>query len=223
MKSPQKNRNILQELERADVALTRILEKLRTFNDSLKPVELNLRVNDFSSKGVLRRGSVNGIICVLTASIKGDPLALSLEALEGKGHKLPSIIKSADRNESRDTCDSILKTIESLSQKSSTKFVVNLRWNTLPRNLNRGNIIVLGTRYYSLNDSDIQKIMAMFKSSGFEMLEDGGEYGGGLLVYSLLETLNKKDKTKIFELTLSKELAEDERKVSQILQVLSML
>jgi len=223
MKSSQKNQNLLQVLERANVALTTILEKLVVFNDSLKPVERSLRVSDFSSKGVLRAGAIRGIVCVLSSMIKGDPYSKSLEALEGKGLKLPSIIKSADRNESRHTCDSIIKIIESLARKDPPRFVVNLRWSTLPRSLNNKNVIVMGTRYNNLNDSETTQIISAMKQRGFDVLQDDGEYGGGLLTYLLIETLDDKRKLKVLELTVSREIAENENQVIQILEALSTL
>ena len=223
MNKPQKNQNLEQVLERANTALTTILEKLVVFNDSLKPVELSLRVSDFSSKGVLRLGTINGIVCVLTSMIKGDPYSKSLGALEGKGLKLPSIIKSADRSESRHTCNSIIKIIESLERKNSPRFVVNLRWSILPRSLDHTKAIVMGTRYNNLNASDTQQILSAMKQRGFDVLKDDGEYGGGLLTYLIIESLHNKRKLKVLELTLSKEIAESENHVIQVLEALSTL
>ncbi len=223
MNSSQINQNLLNELERADSTLSKILEQLRSFNDSLKPVELALRVNDFASKGVLRRGTIKGVVCILTALIRGDPFFKSLDALEGKGLELPSIIKSADRIESKDTCDSILKIVESLSQRNLVKFVVNLRWCQFPISLNNDKTIIIGTRYNNMDKSDTKKIASALTQRGYEVFEDRGEYGGGLLTYSLLDTLDNAERMKVFEVTLSKQLAESEFHVANILEVLSSL
>ena len=223
MNSSNRNRSLLQELERADSALTKILEKVMIFNEILKPIELALRVSDFSSSGVYKRGTTNGIVCSLTALIKGDPLSRSLEALQGKGLELPSIIKGADRNESRSTCKAILKIIESNSGNGFPRFIVNLRWSMLPKILSQKKILIIGKRYSNLKDSESRKLADELVRQGLEVLDDSGEYGGGQLTYHLLESVDNKKKATIFEVTLSKELAEDEKRVGLILQALSIL
>ena len=223
MNSSQKKRTLLRELNRADSVLSSILEKIVRFNEVLKPIELNLHVNDFSSKGVLYQGPRKGIICVLSALIKGDPLAISFEALKGKGLALPSIIKSADRNESRSTCESILKIIESIASRNVGGLVVNIRWSTMPKILNQRDTIIIGTRYTNLLESEIREVINSLSSQGFEAYEDRGEFGGGLLTYFLLENISRKHKLRVLELTLSKEVANVETKVEKIIQVLSTL
>ncbi len=223
MNSSKIDQKLLKELERVDDTLSKILSQLINFNDSLRPIEFTLRVNDFSSKGILRRGAINGIVCILSALIKGDPFSISIKELEGKRLELPSIIKSNDRNESKHTCDSILKTVESLYERNVPKFVINLRWAILPRNLNHNRIIIVGTRYSNLDDTDLTEIISKMKQMGYEVLMDRGEYGGGLLTYSLLDTFGNKNTIRVFELTLPKELAENEKHVTQILQVLSAI
>lgn len=218
-----KNNGLLQELERADTLLTKVFEKLANFNEILKPIELELRVNDFSSSSIIIPGSINGIVCALTALVKGDPLSLSLEALQGKGLNLPSIIKSADRNESRSTCYSILKIIESSLDSIKPRFVVNLRWSKLPSLLMKKKVIIIGNRYSSLENVEKMKLSNKLEQQSIDVLEDSGEYGGGILVYHLLESIDYKRKTTIFELTLSKEMAGDEKQLGFILQALSTL
>ncbi|TFG33977.1 hypothetical protein EU527_05835 [Candidatus Thorarchaeota archaeon] len=223
MNKSNRDNSLFQELERADSALTKVLEKLIVINDSLKPVLRELRVIDFSSSGIFKRGIANGIICSVTSLIRGDPLSKSLEAQQGKGLEIPSIIMAADRNESRNTCDSILKIIESEFLKKTPRFIINLRWGSMPKILNPHNILVIGRRYSNLEEQELKKLTTNLEQQGLRVYEDSGEYGGGLLIYHLLESVGKTGNTTVFEITLSKELAENEKQVGFILQAFSTI
>lgn len=223
MKNTQRELNLIHELERADLVLKEVLDRISNLNETLRPIELTLKVNDFSSSGVFQPGAINGFVCALTALIKGDPLSMSLEALHGKGLELPSIIKGADRNESSNTCNSILKIIESGQKEEPPRFIVNMRWVTFPKPLPKKNLLVIGTRYSSLSESEIKKLISKLERYGLEILKDQGEYGGGKLTYHLLQSFNEKKSVSVFEITLSKELAENDQLLSQIMQALSIL
>ena len=56
--------NLLQELERAESVLNKLLTKISSINDSLKPLEQTLRAEDFSSSGLFIPGTSPGIVCV---------------------------------------------------------------------------------------------------------------------------------------------------------------
>ncbi|TFG28566.1 hypothetical protein EU527_17145 [Candidatus Thorarchaeota archaeon] len=215
--------SLFQELERADSALTKILEKLMNMNEILDPLERDLRVSDFSASGAFKRGTIKGIVCSLTALIKGDPLSKSLEAQQGKGLELPSIIKGADRNESKSTCNSILKIIESELVNELPRFVINLRWSILPQLLNPQHALIIGTRYSNLKESESKRLVTKLEQQGLKVFEDSGEYGGGLLTYHLLESIDKRGKITVFEVTVSKELAENERQIGFVLQAFSII
>ncbi|MCK5389432.1 MAG: hypothetical protein KAJ36_03025, partial [Candidatus Thorarchaeota archaeon] len=112
MSSLNRHRSLLQELERTETVLNRLLKKISNVSDLLRPLEHSLRAEDFSSSGSYVPGTSNGVVCVLSSLIKGDPLSSSIDLIRGKGLKLPAIIKGSDRSETKSTCDSILKIIE---------------------------------------------------------------------------------------------------------------
>ncbi|MHA1576177.1 MAG: hypothetical protein ACTSU3_02335, partial [Candidatus Thorarchaeota archaeon] len=187
MSSLNERRNLLQELERTESVLKRLLDKISKVSDYLRPLEHSLRAEDFSSTGMYVPGTSNGVVCILSASIKGDPLSSSIESIKGRGLKLPTIIKGSDRSETKATCDSILKIIEGKLEGTPIDYVINLRWANLPSVIDAINVLVIGNRFHYRKKETMKKLNIRFKELDFQVLEDVGQFGGGLLTYRLTE------------------------------------
>ena len=150
-------------------------------------MEHALREEEFSSSGSYIPGTSNGIVCVLSALIKGDPLSTAIESIRGKGLNLPAIVKGSDRSETSSTCDSILKIVEGKPRGISINYVINLRWANLPSVIDGENVLVIGTRFQHGQKSKLQRLYSKFQEAGYQILEDRGEFGGGPLTYKLTE------------------------------------
>jgi len=213
--------SLLKELERAESVLDSLLQQLLRLYDNLEPVESNLRVNDFSLGGMIIPGSLTEIVCALTADLKGDPIYNALESLKGKGLKLPTIIKGSDRSETPVTCDSIMKIINAKFNLKKTRFIVNLRWSSLPSSVDYDNVVILGTRFFQGNTREITRFKNSLKELNLDVFEDDGEFGGGLLTYRLTNFAKDVDSIKVLELTLSSALSEKTEKVGEILEAIT--
>jgi len=213
--------SILKELERAEHVLNNLLHKLSNLYRNLEPVESVLRVSDFSSSGMIVPGTMTGIVCALTADIKGDPIYKVLESLKGKGLKLPAIIKGSDRTESIETCDSIMKIIKAQFNLKITRLLVNLRWSSLPPIIENDNVVIVGTRYIHGDSRDIARFKDRLKELNIQVFEDNGEFGGGLLTYKLTNFAREVDNVIVLELTLSSALSESVSMMARILEAIA--
>ncbi len=223
MSSLNEHRSLLQELERTETVLNRLLKKISNVSDFLRPLEHSLRAEDFSSSGSYVPGTSNGIVCVLSSLIKGDPLSSSIDLIRGKGLKLPAIIKGSDRNETKSTCDTILKIIEGKPGGTPINYVINLRWANLPSIVDDTNLVVIGKRFHYRKKRDLKKLQTRFEEIGFQVLEDVGQFGGGPLTYRLTELARKLGNMTVLEITLSHCIAENHDRVAEILESLTIL
>ncbi|MDH4213848.1 MAG: hypothetical protein OEV85_08000 [Candidatus Thorarchaeota archaeon] len=213
---------IIKELERAEHVLDVLLRQLTSIYTNLEPLERDLRVDDFSSSGMFVPGLATGIVCALTADIKGDPIYKALESIKGRGLKLPAIIKGADRTEAPVICDSIMKIIRAQFNLKTTRFIVNLRWSSLPSIIDNDNVMILGTRYFHGDRKVIEGFKNRLKGLNLEVLEDNGEFGGGLLTYKLTNFAKEIDSITVLELTLSSALCENITKVAKIFEAITI-
>ncbi len=223
MSSLNGHRSLLQELERVEIVLNRLLEKISNVSDFLRPLEHSLRAEDFSSSGSYVPGTSNGVVCVLSSLIKGDPLSSSIDLIKGRGLKLPAIIKGSDRSETKSTCDSILKIIEGKPGGTPIDYVINLRWANLHSIVDDANVVVIGKRFHHSKKGDLKKLHIRFKELGFQVLEDAGQFGGGPLTYRLTGLARKQGNMTVLEVTLSHRMAENHDRVAEILESLTIL
>ncbi len=223
MSGLNKQHGLLRELEKAEQVLSQLLGKLSNVNNLLTPIEHSLRAEDFSSSGSYILGTSDGIVCVLSGSIKGDPLSNSIENTRGKGRKLPSIIKGTDRSETKSTCDSILKIVRGKSGENTINYVINLRWANFSSIINSEDIIIIGNRFYNDPSNALTKLSSRFEELGLKVLYDAGEFGGGPLTYRLTEFARQIGNMPIFEITLSRKCAENHERVADILESFTKL
>ncbi|MHA1135548.1 MAG: hypothetical protein ACTSSE_03600 [Candidatus Thorarchaeota archaeon] len=223
MSSVNERHSLLEELERTESVLEELLKKISNVSEYLSPLEHSLRSEDFSSSGSYIPGVSNGIVCVLSAMIKGDPLANSIELIRGKGRRFPAIIKGSDRSETKPTCDSILKIVEGKPGGKPISFVVNLRWVNLPSVIDGKNVLVVGKRFIRDHKGSLMNLYKKFKELGITVLEDQGQFGGGPLTFRLTHLARKLQNMTILEITLSRHFAEDHSRVAEILESFTIL
>ena len=223
MTSASEAANLFRELERAEEILGSLLLRLSSFHASLESVESNLRADDFSTSGLFVQGSTNAIVCALTADIKGDPIHDAFEGLRGKGFRLPVVIKGSDRSESQTTCDSIMKIIRAQLKLKTSELIVNLRWSPLPAVIDGSRAVVLGTRYGHGDAREISTFKEKLTELNLQVLEDNGEFGGGLLTYKLAELAREVGNVLVVEMTLSSALAGNVSKIAEILEAITTL
>ena len=220
MSKSRGRKSILKELENTEVVLQDLLSTLADLNSTLIPIERNLRVGDFSSNGEFVQGASRGVVCILSGLIQGDPLQRILSE-HGRGRDIPSLIKAGDRSESPVTVESIINMLHAEDQKQNLEFVVNLRWAEFPEPLEKELIAIIGERYSSGSTISRTKLEVGLKEIGLKLLGDDGEFGGGPLVYEIIKSFGEKRSPLVVELTLSRNIAENQTKVIGILKILA--
>ncbi|RDE15755.1 MAG: hypothetical protein C4K48_02945 [Candidatus Thorarchaeota archaeon] len=223
MTSASEGAVLLQELERAEQILGSLLQRLSNLHTSLESIESNLRVDDFSTTVLIVQGSTTGIVCALTADIKGDPIHDAFESLRGRGFRLPVIIKGSDRSESQATCDSIMRIIRAQLKLKTSQLIINLRWSPLPTVIDSNRAVILGTRYKHGSPREISTFKEKLRELNLQVLDDDGEFGGGLLTYKLTELAREAENVVVLEMTLSSTLAGNVPKIAEILETITTL
>jgi hypothetical protein len=213
-------RGLLKELERTEIVLQDLLTTLSNLNSALKPIEREMKVSDFASSGEYVQGASRGVVCVLTGLIQGDPLQRILTEI-GRGGDIPALIKAGDRSESDMTVESIVNRLHAEDQKRSLEYMLNLRWAELPEPLEREKVVIIGTRYESGNSIRLTKLETELEKIGLKIVRDNGEFGGGPLTYEIVKSFSNRRNLLVAELTLSRQVVENDTAVIQILNMLA--
>jgi hypothetical protein len=221
MSKSRVQRSLLKELEHTEVVLQDLLATLSNLNSALKPIEQEMKVGDFASRGEFVQGASRGVVCVLSGLIQGDPLQRLLME-HGRGRNIPALIKAGDRSESPATVESIVNMLHAENQKQGLEFVINLRWAELPAKLEREQVVIIGERFSSGTTVRKTKLEVGLEEIGLRMLRDDGEFGGGPLVYEIVKSFSKKRDLLVVELTLSRQVVEDQTSVMGILSMLAL-
>jgi len=214
--------SLLKNLEFAVSVLQDLLSTLSNLNSTLKPIEREMKVSDFTSSGEFVQGASKGIVCVLSGLIQSDPLQRIL-AKKGRGGNIPALIKASDRSESPLTVESVVNMLHAEDQKWRLEYVINLRWAELPEPLEKGKVVIRGTRYASGSRTSITKLERGLEEDGFNLVLDNGEFGGGPLAYEIIRSFEGRHELLVVELTLSREVAENQDEVIRLLNMLASI
>ncbi len=222
MSKSSSQRSLLKDLEHTESVLQDLLTTLSNLNSTLKPIEREMKVSDFTSSGEFVQGVSKGIVCVLSGLIQGDPLQRVLVE-KGRGSNIPALIKAGDRSESPLTVESIVNMLHAENQKQHLEYVINLRWAELPEPLEKDKVVIRGTRYTSGNHTRFAKLEKALEDDGFKLILDSGEFGGGPLAYEIIRSFDDRHDLLVVELTLSREVAENQDKVVRLLNMLASI
>ena len=215
-----KSRSLLKELEHTESVLQNLLQVLTDLNSALKPIEREMKVSDFSISGEYVQGDSKGVVCVLSGLIQGDPLQQILQK-KGRGRGVPSLIKAGDRSESDITVESIVNMIHAEEQKKQLDYVINLRWSQLPAPLETDSVVIRGRRYQQGDSIRISKLETELERLGLKVVIDDGEFGGGPLTYEITKSFSDRRNLLVSELTLSRQVVENDELVIEILNMLT--
>lgn len=220
MSKSSSQRSLLKELEHTEIVLQDLLATLSNLNSALKPIEREMKVSDFATSGEYVQGASKGVVCVLSGLIQGDPLQRILTE-KGRGRDIPALIKAGDRSESPITVESIVNMLHAEDQKRSLEYVINLRWAELPAPLEREKAVIIGTRYESGSSIRLTKLETDLEKICPKILTDNGEFGGGPLAYEIIKSFSHRRNLLVVELTLSRQVVENDIAVIQILNMLA--
>ncbi|TXT57413.1 MAG: hypothetical protein BAJATHORv1_10114 [Candidatus Thorarchaeota archaeon] len=212
--------DIKQDLERAKIIIKEVIGTLASISDKMGKVEQNIRIKQSALEGdyIIREPSI--IICVDSVDSENKRVVTALHKLVSRNHFKPSEIAIDDAKENLETCNKIANILRAHIQKyGSTISVIYLKTGRIPQKLDKNNVIIIGKRYHRCGE----EIAARLEKNGFEVVTDLGEFGGGRLIYHIITELDKYDRGKAVEITISQSLLHDEAQLFKLLNAFSLV
>ncbi len=211
-----------EQLERAKKSLKRTGESVEKLIAVLEPTEQMLMRREFQTRTELDPGEGKVVLCL------EEELASSRtfrKAISKLSMKKPTLVKIPEDRNSRLTNLSVARMIptEVLTKSQGYVLVVNLQRELMLKQLEQVKAIVLGRRYYLNSNDTMQRLSQTLESQGVHVFEDQGLYGGSVLTYELVRTLEARPQSTVLEITLSRSVAENTNLLKRILESLLSL
>ena len=210
--------SIVDSLERTEKALQQILQSVQGINSHLELEEARLGGQQNATQLDFIQGAARVIVYSMGGKVQGDPLGNTIKQLIGIGKRLPSFILGSDRSESETTCQGMSHQMR--SRLTGTRGIVGLRWSDLPAGLQKNNTIIIGTRFQKGSDDAVESLKEKLKAAGIDSVIDHGEYGGGPVAYTLMQSISDSDGMLFVELTMDATFASDVQKMETLLKTL---
>lgn len=223
MNPKTKSPNLIYEMNRTKDVLEKILSNIESINEQLESLEQELHKKEFISHGLFEKGVHNLIVCLprTEPNIRGFSVYKAI-----KNREIPfSLIWIDDIAESPLTCRRIVKLVESQIKEDFGErlVIVNLRWARMISPFESAPTIIIGKRFFLADKRDLKQLKKGLNDIGVGFFEDEGEYGGGPLIYSLMNILKHQESIFLVELTLSHNIATNESIIEGLLRLLSTI
>jgi hypothetical protein len=218
MKPQESNPDILDSLNMAGDALKATLLTLVKLESSLSRIERSLAIDELPSASGFIQGASDGVVCISSGLSPGNPLARAIQSIRGSGKKMPSFVLGNDSGEDDESCQDVLRVIR--KSIGHPRHVFTLRVTSAPLPAGSACPVIVGTRYIHGDEAALQKLEDAIRKIGAEPIRDDGEFGGGALIYTLVEALSRESE-QIIELTISQVIADDLERFSGFLSLLS--
>ncbi|MDF1540415.1 MAG: hypothetical protein P1Q69_16085 [Candidatus Thorarchaeota archaeon] len=214
--------SLQEQLKRAKKTLERTGKSVDRLIAVLEPTEQMLMRKEFQTRTVLDPGQAKVVLCLEEelASSKSFRKAISKLSMTK-----PTLVKIPEDRNSRLTNLTVARMIpvEVLTKSEGQVLVVNLQRELMLKQLEQTKSVVLGQRYYLNSNDAIVRLSAALESQGINVLEDQGLYGGSVLTYELVRTLEGRPQSTVLEITLSKSVAENTNILKRVLESLLSL
>lgn len=206
MTTSESPKDTMESLAKTEDILRIVLATLGNLEPVLLKIERALSTTELPTSSCFVAGSTDGVVCIAGALIPGTQLAQATRASKGSGRKLPPLVLSSDSGESEETNIDILRTIK--KNVRSPRYIVALRALDVSLPLKNEALVFIGTRYFHGGEEVVRKLEALIRDFGLEAVRDNGEFGGGALVFSLVEIFSRESEL-IIELAISREILAD--------------
>jgi hypothetical protein len=217
---------ISDELDRTIEVLREVLRKVADLSKELEPLENELGAIDFAKSGIYVLGASAGVVCFPTALVEGDPMKQILDDARAKDAKMPSIIEADDPEESISTCNRVIMMLkrEIWNRREAIlkpSFLLVVRWDYMFEDLEKDKTVIVGKRYISGSEDSLKKLTKNLKKLGLTIIEDSGQYGGGPMIYEIIQDFSKSKSLLVVQLTFSHSAATDKATILAMLDMLS--
>lgn len=215
-----------EELEKTVEIIRSLLSRISDLNKALEPLEDELGAADFAESGIYVLGASAGVVVFPTALYEGDPMKPILDSARARDAKTPSIVEAGDPEESRNTCDRVVRMMqrEIWNKREAIlkpSFILVIRWDYMFDELEANNTVIIGKRYQTGSEDSLRRLVKNLRKIGLSIIEDSGQYGGGPMTYELIQEFSKSNSLLVVQLTFSRSAASDEAKILKMLEMLS--
>jgi len=213
---------IQAQLQRAKKSLRETGETIDRLIKILEPTEKALMQREFQTRAVLDPGEARVVLCLEEELAASRSFKKAISKLDTKK---PTLVRIPEDKTSRFTNLTVAKMIPSevLSKSEGRVLVVNIQRELMLKQLENSKAVIVGQRYFLDSSNDIARVFQTFESQNVDAHYDFGLYGGGALTYELVRTLKNRPKSTVFELTLSKSVAENTNILLRIIESLLSL
>ncbi len=206
---------LTEGLERTRRVVTRISSTVHRINQHLAVLESRHVARQFSSEEMVIKGSVDGVICIVTRT-DNDPLEKTIRRLAGKS-ELPTIIIADVAGGDLSTLEALRYIRNFIREQGKMRFAMVMTWAPLLPPLEKASTLIIGRRYVHDPEKRIEGIRQRLESAGMHVENDIGEYGGGRITFTLCEDLEPFD-TLAVEVTVPESLTGNEKRIIELIR-----
>lgn len=216
------NRSLHEQLARAKKTLERTGETVDRLIAILEPTERMLMRREFQTRTVLDPGEAKVVLCLEEELASSRSFKKAVSKLE---IKKPTLVKIPEDRNSRLTNLTVARMIpaEVLAKSEGQVLVVNLQRELMLKQLENSKAVVIGKRYYLDSNNTLQRLGQTMESLGLGFIYDYGLYGGSVLTYELVRTLQERPQSTAIEMTLCRSVAENTNLLKRVLESLLSL
>lgn len=213
---------ISEDLDRSNKILEQLQAIVTKLSTDIHIMESRLKANESSSAEIEIPDRVGGVILIGGPVSSHDSLLQSVNKARAKHRGSLAFVEVGDFKESQSTCERVRSIIEVRLRKRLQQdgWLVSLRSGGQSPFLEDKKSLVLGDRFCRDRRKRLDVFVTRMTKLGYHVSRDNGLYGGGPLVYSLLnaEFLNEVDL--VTEITISAEMAKRNESVVDIIEAL---
>ncbi|MBD3406414.1 MAG: hypothetical protein GF411_09910 [Candidatus Lokiarchaeota archaeon] len=220
MDRPTSIEDIQQSLERAKDLIKQITDKVSSISETIHIMTQDRRISKSVSDGDYIIGIPRVMICLQDNSPEDRMVINFLKDVREKGVKLPSfMVQSSPTGNKKSYSEIVNRLLGHLRKYGNNLMFISLKIHKLPEILEIEKTIVIGKRFALRATSFIQKI----RDSTFNIVEDKSEFGGGKLIFSVIESIKNYQDTMAIELTISSSLAHDIEKLAELFKLFTLV
>ncbi len=204
----------------------KILERLQTvvmgLSSDLHVLESRLRASDSSSAEIEIPDRIRGIILIAGPFSSHDPLLHSVKKAKARYRESVAFVEVGDFKESQSTCERVRSIIEvRLSKKlQRDAWLVSLRCAGMSPHLDDKKTVILSDRFCRDRQKRLDVFVTRITGLGYHVYRDNGLYGGGPLLYSLLNAQFLDEVDLVTEVTVSVEMANRDDSIRTVIESL---
>ena len=209
--------NLENQLTKTQLLLEKILRFIHSIDEHLNPIVQSLQEEEFTSRGAFVKRNPEFVVCVPTS------LSSMIQEILIKSKLKPSLIWIDDSKESKYSCHQISQLVgtQFLDGALNKIAILNIKSSLMIQPFEDQPTIMIGKRYILANNELLAQLTTNLKEMGLQVFHDDRIFGGGLLIATILKTLDLPKDSFVVEFTLSQSVLKETLCLEKIMKALS--